>query len=357
MTRSLPCRSLLIVIAIGQAAPASASREGLEHRPLTRLNNLDRRIGELVRRRQELDELREDIEFELERAGQRLAKSREEADNGRAVRLRRLAVLRRNGRLLQAGMLLGPRSRRALVDRQFALSAVAAHDRRLAQHHVDESGALAAATQQGDSVRRRLNALAESLSALERSLTEGRADRTALLEAVARDPRIARRATAELQAGRARLAAGFDAGAAPAALPPELPLALGKGRLPMPVRGEVVRDFGAQRKGRWGPSVRNEGIDITAPMGAEVRAVWGGKVSFADWLPGFGLVVIVAHGQGWHTVYGHLRDNTVSPGARVAAGDPLGGVGATGTWDAPHLHFEVRQGKAPKDPADWLAVR
>ncbi len=337
-----------------QVSPALATREQVAAAPLSRLNDLDRRIGDLVRRRGELEQLREDIEFELERAGSRLEESEAEGDRAKGVRLRRLAVLRRQGRLLQAGLLLGPRSRKALRDRQLALGAVVAHDRRLAAHHLDRAGALIAATQQGDTVRRRLNALAESLTALERSLSEGRSNRDALLEAIARDPRIARRAARELQDGRASLVDGL---AEQGALPPEMPLALGKGRLPMPVRGEIARSFGDLRKGRWGPSVRNEGIDINAPGGAEVRSVWGGKVSYSDWLPGFGLVVIVDHGQGWHTVYGHLRRSRVAAGVRVAAGDPLGEVGATGTWDSPHLHFEVRQGKAPQDPADWLALR
>lgn len=339
-----------VVAAMTLAAPASSAEEAPG--PLARLNDLDRGIADLVRRRADLVDLREDLDFELSRAGLRGRQAEAAGERVQRQRLLRLATLHRQGRSLSASIALGPRSVQALRARHLALAAVISHDRQIAEHHLARAGALAAAAEQGDKVRRRLNALTESLNVLEASLASGRADRQALLRSVAEDPRIARQAGRELEDGRRRLSDAL--GARPMALP-DLPFVLGKGRLPMPTPGAIVAAYGERRDGRFGPAVRNEGIDVTAPPGAEVTAVWGGHASFADWLPGYGLVVILDHDQGWHTVYGHLAHASIERGVRVAAGDRLGEVGATGAWGPPRLHFEVRHGTRSEDPADWLA--
>ena len=352
--------SLALALSLA-GTPAHGSRDEFAVAgPLTRLNDLDRRTTDLLRRRQELAQIKEDLEFEMDRAEERRSTSQAAGERVRRTRLRRLAVLHRQGGVLRAGLALGARTRDDLRRRRMALATVLIHDRRLAEHHLNAAGSLASAKDQGAAVRRRLNALGDSLKALERSLTQGVQRRRALIDAMGSDPRTARRAAHELGAGRRSLSAhvGRQEAAPPAdASIPHLPFALGKGQLEMPVRGKVVRGYGERRKGRWGPPLRNEGYDIGAVAGSEVRAVWSGEVSFADWLPGFGLVVVVNHGQGWHTVYGHLRAAAAVQGVRVATGDPVGIVGATGTWDAPHLHFEVRRGAASVDPGDWLAQR
>jgi len=342
-------------------AQAHASRDEPDASgPLARLNDLDRRTTDLLRRRRELAQIKEDLEFEMDRAEERRASSQAAGDRVRRTRLRRLAVLHRQGDLIQAGLALGPRTRADLRRRRLALATVLMHDRRLAEHHLNAAGALTSARDQGAAVRRRLNALTDSLTALERSLSDGADRRRALIDAMGSDPRTARKIALEMSAGRRSLAAHVGRDSSQPSVEaqiPNLPLVLGKGQLEMPVRGKVVRGYGERRQGRWGPAVRNEGYDIGAPAGSEVRAVWSGEVSFADWLPGFGLVVVLDHGQGWHTVYGHLRAAAVVRGVRVATGDPVGVVGATGTWDAPHLHFEVRRGAVSEDPGDWLAHR
>ena len=97
-------------------------------------------------------------------------------------------------------------------------------------------------------------------------------------------------------------------------------------------------------------------IDLFAPAGSSIRAVADGLVSKVLTIRGFGLVAIVDHGDGWHTVYGHAGSFSVSAGERVSSGQILGAVGESGSTHGPRLHFEVRSAREAEDPLDWLKV-
>lgn len=136
----------------------------------------------------------------------------------------------------------------------------------------------------------------------------------------------------------------------PADLGSRLGLAAQKGRLPMPVQGPVQHAYGQPRSGglNW------QGWLIGAAAGAEVSAVAYGRVAFADWLRGYGLLIIIDHGQGFMSLYGHNESLLHEVGAWVEPGAPLGVVGAN-TGNDQGLYFELRQGGKAIDPAAWLA--
>jgi murein DD-endopeptidase MepM/ murein hydrolase activator NlpD len=101
----------------------------------------------------------------------------------------------------------------------------------------------------------------------------------------------------------------------------------------------------------------HSGIDMAAPAGTPVHAAAAGKVTIA-WSPaGYGLYVVVEHGGGVATLYGHLESTASAGGAFVAAGAEIGRVGSTGLSTGPHLHFEVRRGGRPVDPSTQLPAR
>jgi septal ring factor EnvC (AmiA/AmiB activator) len=131
----------------------------------------------------------------------------------------------------------------------------------------------------------------------------------------------------------------------------EQPFARTQGRLPWPVKGKVTARFGALRAG--GP-LRWQGIVISAERGAEVRAPHYGRVIYADWLPGMGLLIVLDHGDGYMTLYGHNDRLFRAVGDRVAPGDVLASVGDSGGNAKAGLYIEVRKGKTPLDPLKWL---
>lgn len=124
-----------------------------------------------------------------------------------------------------------------------------------------------------------------------------------------------------------------------------------KGKLPWPVDGRLLARYGETRgtdeRTKW------DGVMIAAPAGATVRAVHGGRVVFADWLRGAGLLVILDHGNGYLSLYGHNQTLLKSAGDVVKAGDAISTVGTSGGQDTPALYFAIRQQGRATDPAQW----
>jgi septal ring factor EnvC (AmiA/AmiB activator) len=128
-----------------------------------------------------------------------------------------------------------------------------------------------------------------------------------------------------------------------------------RGKLPWPVpQGKVLARFGQPRAGG---SLRWQGMLIGTERGARVRAPYAGRVAYADWLPGMGLMIVLDHGGGYLSLYGHNDQLFRKVGESVAAGDVIGSVGDSGGSDQAALYFEVRRGREPVNPETWLQRR
>lgn len=131
--------------------------------------------------------------------------------------------------------------------------------------------------------------------------------------------------------------------------------AKGQGQLDWPARGPVVGRFGLETHPRFGTKVNNDGIDIQVPVGTAVKAVAKGRVDFAnDDYEGMGGLIVLNHGDGYFTVYGHLSSVAVKNAQEVLPGAVIGRSGETGSLKGPALHFEVRKGSAAMNPESWL---
>ena len=129
------------------------------------------------------------------------------------------------------------------------------------------------------------------------------------------------------------------------------------GTLDWPVQGELVRGFGRSVHPRFKTVTVNNGFNIAAGTGAPVAAVASGSVEFSDHLPGFGQCVILDHGGGYYTLYAHLDRVFVEKGEQIARGQVVAEVGRPSRGEEPQLYFEIRQGRTPLDPGDWLRSR
>ena len=128
-----------------------------------------------------------------------------------------------------------------------------------------------------------------------------------------------------------------------------------RGKLPWPVtEGRVLARYGQPRAGG---SLKWQGMLIGTQRGARVRAPFAGRVVYADWLPGMGLMVVLDHGGGYLSLYGHNEELFRKVGDPVSAGDVIGAVGDTGGHNEPALYFEVRRGRQPVNPEIWLQKR
>jgi septal ring factor EnvC (AmiA/AmiB activator) len=123
-----------------------------------------------------------------------------------------------------------------------------------------------------------------------------------------------------------------------------------RGKLAWPVSGRITARFGESRAG----GVKWDGVMLATERGADVRAVSQGRVVYADWLPGLGLLAIVDHGEGYLSLYGHNDRLYKAVGEKVAAGDAIAAAGDSGGRARPELYFEIRKGGRPVDPRPWF---
>ncbi|MEW6325508.1 MAG: peptidoglycan DD-metalloendopeptidase family protein [Nitrospirota bacterium] len=321
--------------------------EGIDRR--IQLNR--RRIAEMDRRVRRQDEERERLDAEVRALEQSVAALRQAV----AGRLRAAYMAGEAGGW---GVLLGADTyldARARVD---ALQRIAAREAALLDDYRRQRGELTAKLQAEQAlladVRRNRDELASALDDIGRA----RANKRTLLTKIRTEQSTASKAIAELeqaskqlqellkrleQQEKQRKADGR--------------LAQAKGKLPWPQEGEVVGLFGRQRHPQYNTDVFRRGIEIRSSEGAPVKAVHQAVVAYADWFKGFGLVVVLDHGDHYYTLYAHLGKSAVKVGEAVERGQVIGEVGGTGMGSETTLYFEVRHHGTPLDPIGWLKKR
>lgn len=204
-------------------------------------------------------------------------------------------------------------------------------------------------------------------------IEDQRRARSALLDKVSGDIRQQRKEIGRLQQNEARLAKLVQRLARELArahvkkpgrsrnqqVPEPLPDGIGpfaelKGRLKLPVIGELANRYGSPRADT---GMSWKGLFIAARSGQEVRAVADGRVVFADWLRGFGNLMILDHGNGYMSLYGNNEALVRQVGDEVKTGDPIASVGATGGNPETGLYFELRFRGKPFDPLSWVSLK
>jgi len=127
-----------------------------------------------------------------------------------------------------------------------------------------------------------------------------------------------------------------------------------KRRLPWPINGDVIIPYGKYSDPLYNIPVFKNGIEIRAVNSEQPRAVAGGNVVYADWFKGYGLLLIINHGNGYHSLYGHLSEIFFKSGDIIKKGTAVGNIGESGVLNVPSLYFEIRYKGKPVDPMQWL---
>ncbi|MDQ7006157.1 MAG: M23 family metallopeptidase [Acidobacteriota bacterium] len=319
------------------------------------MGKIDRLAAEarlLDARREKLALERHDLETQIART-----RSEEERERRRLEASRRLfrstaLLLRRIGPLGQLRPLLD-------VPDAERLAAVLRLGRELSRRRQEQVREIQQAlVRLAELVERRQRQQAE-LARLERQAAAARrrlagaiATRKELIAAIRRDTERRRQALAELHRAREELSAVLAGLTSSREI--RLDIHAFRGLLDRPVKGRVTAAFGDRRDPRFGTVIPHPGWDIDADFGRRVRAPFEGRVAFADWFRGYGLVVVLDHGRGVHTVYAHLSAVLVEVGDRLDKGDVLGRVGDTGSLRGPYLYLEIREAGRAVDPAGWF---
>ena len=339
-----------------EIARLEQERDRLARREKGVLGTLERLAAEARLLDARVEEL--DLRARQERAAlARLAEERERLSARLAEERARLAeTVRLLGRLGPVGRLrlvLEARDADRLAAGLRFVHELTARQREIVAGIRADEAALRKTEEQVRARQERLEALAAEARAARRKLARTIASRRRLLARVRAERETREQALAELREAADELARAIRAGGA--AELPGLDVRRFRGLLPMPVaRGRVTVPFGDRRDPRFGTRIPHPGWDVDAPFGEPVRAIFDGTVVYADWLRGYGLVLVLDHGHGVHSVYAHLSMILAPRGTRVGQGDEIGRVGDTGSLKGPYLYLEVREDGRPVDPARWI---
>jgi len=332
-------------------AEVSLSVESI-HELDARFEDIDKTLAALSAEITETSGRMAAVRADLEEAEEALAARREELS-------RHLRLVYKMGRYPMVRLLVGADELGGFVRRVRLSLALAREDRRLARAAERRRQEV---QRDRDALRRELEYLRslQGLKLKELSLARERRARKKRILAEAKGRRdVLSKRLEQLRKERAELEslvkskAGRGRGVPTRGRPTSALLAR-HGKIISPARGRLARKFGRVKDDRYGTFTQNDGIDIEAPLGAEVRAVMKGKVVFADWFRGYGKLMIVDHGGGCTSIYAHLGDFAARVGERVEEGQRVGLVGDTGYVAAPTLHFEIRQDGMAINPEEWL---
>ena len=343
--------------------------------------NLDAANAQYKSISQELDETERQItktQAELEKAETHL-KSREK------VLSRRIRDIYMHGQLNYLDVVIGAKDFNDFANRVELLRRIVSSDLELISSIKDERDQINKTKQALEEQRETQARLKEEAAAKKEEIAKHKAEQQAILEKAQTDKATAEEAYAELEASSnqiaqmlrdreaARQAAAAAAAAAAASSSDSSsdssgdsggssggddggyyqPVS-GSGQMIWPVNGVITSPFGYREHPIFGRQILHSGIDIGVDYGTPVHAADGGVVVEAGWISGYGYAVVIDHGNGTSTLYGHNESLAVSSGQSVSQGQVIAYAGSTGNSTGPHVHFEVRVGGEPVDPNSYL---
>jgi murein hydrolase activator len=220
-------------------------------------------------------------------------------------------------------------------------------------------GELARLAREAELQRQRMRSVEQSIRADRDKILKERRERRSVLERVAGEIRKNRKEIGALKADETRMARlvegiGRLIEAVPEAGARREAFSRLRGQLRLPVRGELTRRFGAPR-GAAGTEAK--GVFIRAPEGREVRAIAGGRVVYADWMRGFGNLLIVDHGEAYLSIYANNESLLKQAGEAVSPGEAIATTGSSGGNEETGLYFEMRHLGRAFDPLRWVKLK
>ena len=330
---------------------------------LQNIETLDRQLSQLRKEYGQIDRQIREVDQAIRETDQKLANLRSRVDTKRQAVLERLRLLYLEGRGRYLQPLLAAQNFHTFQRRFDALSAIASRDYAILeayQGNLEEIDLLK---------RQRVNARAELLNHKAR-IDQKRKERKAvqaekhvLFASLKREKTLHEQALTALQRREHSKEALLKSLEQKRKLTRSQQVRKRKRvkgktfRLLWPAKGKVVSRFGRQKHLDFDTFVNKKGIEIQTNEGSAIQAVSSGKVVYADWLKGYGLVVILDHDDDYFSLYAHASELLVKEGEQVQVGHLLGRTGESGLTESNRLYFELREGTKPVDPLKFLVKR
>ncbi|PLX91115.1 MAG: hypothetical protein C0619_08235 [Desulfuromonas sp.] len=316
----------------------------------TRIQQIDRRIDELKKRKKLLSQQVAAARSKQEETRQQL-KTMEKQVN------KRLVALYKEGELGPLKLFFSAVSPTELAQQFQYLSRVLESDREL----LAQFGTILTSQQEAQRQYLELQKKQEQLLSNEQQsraeISRGRTLHKQILSKIKKDKKKLARELEDLVAREKRLQAlvrQLQEDREPPPTSTEKAFAQLKGSLPWPINGSVSIGFGTQKNAELGAVLESNGIEIAYSSPQSVKAVAAGRIVFASWFKGYGNLMIVAHDAGYHTLYAQLESMSAGMGDRVRQGTTIAQTGPVGSQG---LYFEIRHNGAPINPAHWLSKK
>lgn len=292
-----------------------------------------------------------------------LQEAQKRLEGREAVFYKRVRDIYINGRLSYLDVVIGSKDFNDFANRLEVLRRIINSDINLINEIKKERADIEARKQQLEANRIKLVEIEKAVIAKQSEIEQKKAERNEVLQRAQNDRATAMQAIEELNASSAQVTAllkerqaarAAAAAAAAAEQAQSYTWVQGSGQLGWPASGEITSPFGYRTHPIWGTTIYHAGIDIGVDEGVPVHAADGGTVVWSGWMGGYGYAVVIDHGNGLSTLYGHNSELVVSEGETVGKGQVIAYAGSTGNSTGPHVHFEVRVNGDPVDPMGYL---
>ena len=312
-----------------------------------------------------ITEQRVAVENDITLNERQLAEAQKRLEGREAVFYKRVRDIYINGRLSYFDVVIGSKDFSDFANRLEVLKRIIDSDINLISEIKKERAQIEVHKKKLEEDRAKLVDLEKAALAKQAEIEQKKAERNVVLQKAQNDRAVAMQAIEELNASSAQIsamlkerqaarAAAAAAAAQSAGQGSSYTWVQGTGQLGWPVSGEITSPYGYRVHPIWGTTIYHSGIDIGVDEGTPVHAADSGVIVWSGWMGGYGYAVVIDHGNGLSTLYGHNSELAVDEGQSVSKGQVVAYAGSTGNSAGPHVHFEVRENGDPVDPMGYL---
>ena len=312
-----------------------------------------------------ITEQRVAVENDITLNERQLAEAQKRLEGREAVFYKRVRDIYINGRLSYLDVVIGSKDFSDFANRLEVLKRIIDSDINLISEIKKERAQIEAHKKKLEEDRAKLVELEKAALAKQAEIEQKKAERNVVLQKAQNDRAVAMQAIEELNASSAQIsamlkerqaarAAAAAAAAQSAGQGSSYTWVQGTGQLGWPVSGEITSPYGYRVHPIWGTTIYHSGLDIGVDEATPVHAADSGVIVWSGWMGGYGYAVVIDHGNGLSTLYGHNSELAVDEGQSVSKGQVVAYAGSTGNSTGPHVHFEVRENGDPVDPMGYL---